>query len=82
MLFEVSSKTIFKYYQKDQIIWATYEGGSILLGNIVGKVDEDGKIEMRFGFQSCFQYPFKHLIHLITIPPMIHIGLSQSQGAI
>lgn len=45
---EVSSETIFKYFQKDKIIWATYEGGSILLGNIIGTVDDQGKIEMRY----------------------------------
>jgi len=45
---EVSSETIFKYFQKDHILWATYEGGSILLGNIIGTVDESGKIEMRY----------------------------------
>ncbi|MEM6964127.1 MAG: n-acetylglutamate synthase [Bacteroidota bacterium] len=45
---EVSSETIFKYFQKENILWATYEGRSILLGNIIGTVDQDGKIEMRY----------------------------------
>ena len=45
---EVSSETIFEYFQKENILWATYRGGSILLGNIIGTVDEDGKIEMRY----------------------------------
>ena len=45
---EVSAETIFEYFQKDNILWATYSGGSILLGNIIGTVDQDGKIEMRY----------------------------------
>ncbi len=45
---EVSSKTIFHYRQKGDIIWATYGGGSIMLGNIIGKVDTDGKIDMHY----------------------------------
>lgn len=35
---EVSNETLFSYYQKEAIIWATYEGGEILKGNIIGKV--------------------------------------------
>ena len=45
---EVSSETIFHYGQKGDIIWATYGGGSIMLGNLIGKVDTDGKIDMRY----------------------------------
>ena len=45
---EVSSETIFEYFQKENILWANYSGGSILLGNIIGKVDGDGIIEMRY----------------------------------
>ena len=45
---EVSSETIFHYGQKGNVIWATYGGGSILLGNIIGQVDKDGKIDMRY----------------------------------
>ena len=45
---EVSSETIFEYFQKENTLWATYSGGSILLGNIIGTVDGQGKIEMRY----------------------------------
>ncbi len=34
---EVSAKTIFHYRQKNDIIWATYEGGDILFGTLSGK---------------------------------------------
>ena len=34
---EVNTQTVFRYYQKDQIVWATYEGGDILFGTLSGK---------------------------------------------
>lgn len=35
---EVSSETIFYYRQKKNIIWATYEGGSVLFGTLSGEI--------------------------------------------
>lgn len=45
---EVSAKTIFHYHQKDNFIWATYEGGSIIFGTLIAKVLEDDSLEMRY----------------------------------
>ena len=45
---EISPETIFKYFQKEGILWGNYSGGSILLGNIVGIVDGRGEIKMRY----------------------------------
>lgn len=45
---EVSSDTLFSYQQNGQIILASYEGGQILKGNLVGKVNNEGQIEMRY----------------------------------
>ncbi len=45
---EVSSATIFRYFQEDNVLWAEYSGGSIVKGNIIGKVSPDGQIEMRY----------------------------------
>jgi hypothetical protein len=45
---ETSSETIFKYFQEGNILTATYAGGVIAKGNIIGKVDENGNIEMRY----------------------------------
>jgi len=45
---EVSSATIFRYYQQDNVLWAEYSGGSIIKGNIIGKVSAEGLIEMRY----------------------------------
>ncbi len=36
---EVSSETIFTYRQKNNIIWATYEGGEVIFGTLSGRID-------------------------------------------
>ncbi|GJM63807.1 n-acetylglutamate synthase [Persicobacter diffluens] len=43
---EVSGETIFHYQQEGSRLWATYSGGAILEGHLMGKVDKDGRIEM------------------------------------
>jgi hypothetical protein len=43
---EVSSQTIFKYYQEGSIVWADYSGGEIVTGNLIAKVDEAGRLDM------------------------------------
>jgi len=45
---EVSGDTIFQYRQEGQTVWATYKGGSIIFGTLVAKVDEEGKLDMRY----------------------------------
>ncbi|OJJ19386.1 n-acetylglutamate synthase [marine bacterium AO1-C] len=45
---EVGAETLFYYEQEGEILTATYAGGQILKGNLVGKVDEQGVIEMRY----------------------------------
>lgn len=43
---EVSNETIFNYYQQNSEVWADYSGGSVLRGSIIGKVNEEGVIDM------------------------------------
>lgn len=43
---EVSSQTIFKYYQKGELVWADYSGGEIVKGHLIAKVDEAGCLDM------------------------------------
>jgi hypothetical protein len=43
---ESSDSTIFHYRQEGNIIQAEYEGGEIVKGHILGKVDEAGNIDM------------------------------------
>ncbi len=45
---DTSSKTIFLYQQKDHIVFAEYKGGSIKKGHLIGIVDEEGNIDMRY----------------------------------
>lgn len=37
---EVSSSTLFKYRQKGNVIWATYQGGTVLFGTLSGRIEE------------------------------------------
>jgi len=45
---ETSSETIFLYKQNGDILTATYSGGSIATGHLIGRVEEEGKINMRY----------------------------------
>ena len=45
---EVSSETLFHYQQTGDIITATYAGGQIKQGNLIGKVNAEGQIDMRY----------------------------------
>lgn len=45
---ETSPDTIFHYEQEGNIVFATYSGGSVKLGHLIGLVDEEGNIDMRY----------------------------------
>lgn len=45
---ETSDETIFRYKQTGNILTAEYEGGKIISGHLIGLVDHDGNIEMRY----------------------------------
>lgn len=45
---ETSEKTIFEYLQKGNILTATYSGGQIKAGHLIGLVNPNGEIEMRY----------------------------------
>ncbi|SFA47031.1 hypothetical protein SAMN04488511_106123 [Pedobacter suwonensis] len=45
---ETSNETIFKYKQRGNILTAEYEGGKIVYGHLLGLVDHEGNIEMRY----------------------------------
>lgn len=45
---EVSSKLIFHYQQKGNILTCSYEDEQILSGQLMGLVDKDGNIEMGY----------------------------------
>lgn len=45
---ETSAETIFHYLQEGNILTSTYSGGKIKTGHLIGLVDENGQIEMRY----------------------------------
>lgn len=45
---EVSSETTFYYHQKNDLVWATYEGGKIVFGQLIAKVSADNSLEMHY----------------------------------
>lgn len=45
---ETTSETIFVYKQNGAILTSTYKGGHILKGHLIGLVDNDGTINMRY----------------------------------
>jgi len=45
---ETSSETVFLYKQEGNIIHSEYSGGKIVQGHLIGIVDNEGRIEMRY----------------------------------
>lgn len=45
---EVGVETFFHYRQKGKIIWATYEGGSVLFGTLSGIINNSGQPEFTY----------------------------------
>ena len=45
---EVTDDLIFEYEQKENVLSCTYSGSRIILGHLIGLVDEEGNIEMRY----------------------------------
>lgn len=45
---ETSNETTFLYKQENNILTSEYSGGKIISGHLIGLVDENGNIEMRY----------------------------------
>lgn len=45
---ETTVETIFEYKQSGNILTSEYRGGKIVSGHLIGLVDENGNIEMRY----------------------------------
>lgn len=45
---EVGPKTIFRYHQSGELVWADYEGGAVRFGTLVARADEEGKLDVRY----------------------------------
>lgn len=42
------SDTIFYYHQDGDVVWGTYDGGTVIRGNFLAKVDAEGVLDLRF----------------------------------
>jgi hypothetical protein len=45
---EVGGDTRFSYHQEGDYLWATYAGGSVVLGQLLGEVAADGSLQFRY----------------------------------
>ncbi|TYA74019.1 n-acetylglutamate synthase [Seonamhaeicola marinus] len=45
---ETDSKTVFHYKQKGNVLTCSYNGNSILEGHLIGLVNANGQIDMRY----------------------------------
>jgi hypothetical protein len=45
---DTSSETIFEYIQHGNVLSSNYSGGKILVGHLIGIVNEQGLINMRY----------------------------------
>ena len=45
---ETSVETVFHYQQDGNMLTSTYSGGQIMKGHLIGIVQENGEIEMRY----------------------------------
>lgn len=45
---ETTEETIFEYKQEGPILTSQYKGGKILEGHLIGLVDKEGNIDMRY----------------------------------
>ncbi len=46
---QVDHETVFSYFQKDNLVWATYMGGEIKIGTISGFFTDDNTLKLRYG---------------------------------
>ncbi|MGE0737177.1 MAG: n-acetylglutamate synthase [Alphaproteobacteria bacterium] len=45
---DVDGATIFRYRQRGDIVWASYDGGAVAHGQLIAKMAEDGTLDMRY----------------------------------
>lgn len=45
---EVDEKTIFYYFQENDLFWAEYRGGDVLKGHMIGTVAENGELDFHY----------------------------------
>jgi hypothetical protein len=45
---DVNGETTFDYHQRDDLVWATYSGGSVAFGTLLAKADAAGNLDMQY----------------------------------
>jgi hypothetical protein len=45
---EVGKGTVFQYYQKEDVVWADYDGGVIVKGHLVANMLSSGNLDMSY----------------------------------
>ncbi len=45
---EVNGETRFLYRQAGDVLWATYDGGGVTYGHLVGRIAPDGALAFRY----------------------------------
>lgn len=45
---EVDEKTVFHYFQENDLFWADYSGGDVLKGYMIGKVNENDELDFHY----------------------------------
>jgi hypothetical protein len=45
---DVGEQTTFPYHQHGHVVWATYAGGSVVVGTLLAKADAVGNLDMRY----------------------------------
>ena len=45
---EVSGETVFTYRQDGRIVSASYSGGAIVTGHLLGTVDDEGRLDIAY----------------------------------
>ncbi len=62
---QTNSETIFKYDQREHIVTATYSGGDIQFGQLIGTIRENGWLDFRY--------------HHVTIDEQLRTGMGISE---
>jgi len=49
---EVGGDTLFRYRQRGDLVWGTYEGGGVAAGHLIATVSPDGALDVRYHHRS------------------------------
>jgi hypothetical protein len=66
---DVDPETVFFYHQKDDYLWGHYEGGEVVMGVILGRVQSDFSID--FDYQHFDKKGVLKEGHCISHPQVI-----------